>query len=86
MTKNLAPKGFDAWQMRQIAIQHERLRADNGIMTPIIAETLRPEVQARNKNGRVKPVGELLDAAKERLGVCQRGDGLNEADVRVGLH
>ena len=55
-------------------------------MAPVIAKALRPKIQAGDENRRVKAVGKLLDAAKQRLGVDQRRHGLDQADVRMRLH
>ena len=84
--QNLSAEGFASGQRRQIAKLHERLGADDGVVTPIISEVERPIIQAGNKNRRVETIGKLLNAAKQRLGIHERGHGLNQTGGRMRFH
>src|ERR1700722_16506697 len=50
MAENLAAEGVAAGQLRQVARVHKGVGADDGVMAPIVAATLRPVVQAGDEN------------------------------------
>ena len=60
MTEDLSTEGLFARQSRQTAKFHERRGANNGIMSPVVAETLRPIIQAGGKKWGVEPIGKLM--------------------------
>ena len=86
VAENLAAVRAASGQLRQIAKLHERFGADEGVVSPVISKIERPIIQSGDEHGRVKPVGELLDAAEERFGVHQRRHRLNQPDARMRLH
>ena len=65
VAENLAAERFAPGQLRQVAMLHERLGADDGVVPPIIAEGLRPKIQPGDENRRVEAVGKLLDAPEQ---------------------
>ena len=80
------PSGGLAAQVRQAAMGREGLRADDGVVAPVIAVTAHPGREAGRDDRPVDPRRELLHPGEQGVAVDDQRQGLDDAGVGVGLH
>ena len=62
------------------------LRADDGVVTPVVAVAAHPGREARGDDGAVDPGGELLEPGEERVAIDDEGQRLDDAGIRIRFH
>jgi len=86
VAEDVAAEGLFSGELGKIAPTHKGFGADDRIVAPVVGKSLGPEVQAAEKDGGVKAIGELLKASEEGFGVDERGSGLDEAGAGMSFH
>ena len=86
MAEDFPAEGFAAGKVGKLAEIRERLHADQRVVAPVAAAAELPPVEAADEERAVEPHRELLEAGEDRRAADQLGRGLEDAQVRVGLH
>ena len=86
VAEDVAAQGAFAGKAGKLAVLHEGLHPDKGVMAAVLGVAELPEMEPRGQQGAVDVVGELLHPGDERLPVHRLGRRLEYADVRPGLH
>src|SRR5699024_1851478 len=84
--EDLAGERAAARQARQRAVPHERLDADDRVVSPVVRLAELPEMQAGGEERAIGAVGELLDTRVERVAPGGDRRGLEDPGGRVRFH
>ena len=81
-----AAQGRLAGKLRQPAILHKRVDADDGIVPEVLGVPELPEMKTGRQDGTVHMVGKLLQPGDKRFAVYRPGNRLQNPDIRPRLH
>ena len=86
MRQHVAAEGLAALELRQAAVLRERRHANDGVVAPVIAAVAGPGGQAARDDRSVDAGGELLQPAEKGSRADELRRGLQNAQLRIGLH